>query len=601
MSHPRTAFRHSALESNVHIRLLKVSPDLCDGLISMSLTHVLLETESYNCLSYVWGETASDHEVLINGNVFRVRRNLHDFLERSRTLCPHEYLWVDAIAINQSDVRERNAQVERMGEIYKDAGKVFMWLGVSAGVDSVVSLVRDMATVYKSVMTLRAAALDQWSDHLEPAPGPLAPWSNCFWAACRLRLSQLYVQVDPDRHTLAARLICILIKEHVVASPDRFKESFTAIVSCEYISRVWVCQEVAYARNPWLVTSGSSLSFLDFMYVFGFGVDDTKDSLAAHNSVVDAAGRLLAGCEMGSLFSLRRSLEDKTKHNEKLQSLVSFYAYRDRKLGCKIPRDRIYAIRGLIDLGTRLSVDYQTDEVALFWKAADNFTKSYGDSDGSYEILSLLHYLLEIDVCRLGAQAGVYLFNFGGNDPDTRASLFRGNAWSIFVSCRLWSDKHRQLKFVLNEQQQQYELDSATTGVGAMSTAPVLIWLDRYEWDIRPVKPTDRLLIRALAASSQSANPTENSLNLLDDERSGRLLAAKLPRKLVAEMIQEPKGWHIPPVARHASGNTADTSWKNFDDAVDAECNNIVGTQPNADERELLDGLRSIEWNYWDE
>lgn len=39
------------------------------------------------------------------------------------------YLWVDALCINQDDVLERNSQVGRMGELYKNAECVHCWIG----------------------------------------------------------------------------------------------------------------------------------------------------------------------------------------------------------------------------------------------------------------------------------------------------------------------------------------------------------------------------------------------------------------------------------------------------------------------------------------
>lgn len=38
-------------------------------------------------------------------------------------------LWIDAICINQSDIKEREEQVARMAHIYKRARRVVVWLG----------------------------------------------------------------------------------------------------------------------------------------------------------------------------------------------------------------------------------------------------------------------------------------------------------------------------------------------------------------------------------------------------------------------------------------------------------------------------------------
>ena len=46
-----------------------------------------------------------------------------------------EYLWADAICINQDDVSEKTFQVANMGRIFRNAGQVFAWLGLE-GADS---------------------------------------------------------------------------------------------------------------------------------------------------------------------------------------------------------------------------------------------------------------------------------------------------------------------------------------------------------------------------------------------------------------------------------------------------------------------------------
>ena len=48
-------------------------------------------------------------------------------------------LWLDAICINQEDVTERGHQISMMGEIYRSASRVHIWLGHAAdGSDSLI-------------------------------------------------------------------------------------------------------------------------------------------------------------------------------------------------------------------------------------------------------------------------------------------------------------------------------------------------------------------------------------------------------------------------------------------------------------------------------
>jgi hypothetical protein len=91
----------------------------------------------YKCLSYTWGEPCEGREILLNGCTFRVRDNLFEFLDIARRLFPMEFLWVDAICIDQNNVAERGHQVERMGRVYECALGVLIWLGIFSSLEHI--------------------------------------------------------------------------------------------------------------------------------------------------------------------------------------------------------------------------------------------------------------------------------------------------------------------------------------------------------------------------------------------------------------------------------------------------------------------------------
>lgn len=99
----------------------------------------------YYALSYTWGDPRPRNEhdggeenlaylhshfsISCDGHQFRVRKNLYEALQHLRRYSDMEYLWVDAICINQADDIERNAQVAIMGKIYASAHAAIVWLG----------------------------------------------------------------------------------------------------------------------------------------------------------------------------------------------------------------------------------------------------------------------------------------------------------------------------------------------------------------------------------------------------------------------------------------------------------------------------------------
>lgn len=92
-------------------------------------THERQDHPAYEALSYVWGDPSSRREINLDGNRISVTENLESALRHLRHLVEPRMLWIDALAINQEDVEERNTQVKHMGSIYKQAWQVVIWLG----------------------------------------------------------------------------------------------------------------------------------------------------------------------------------------------------------------------------------------------------------------------------------------------------------------------------------------------------------------------------------------------------------------------------------------------------------------------------------------
>lgn len=112
------------------IRLLKLHKSEDESaIVSCSLETVsLTKPIPYTALSYCWGESDVTCEILIDGVSVQVTTNLEAALYRLRKE-KVEWLWADAICINQSDAEEKSLQVMRMNLIYRKATKVIVWLG----------------------------------------------------------------------------------------------------------------------------------------------------------------------------------------------------------------------------------------------------------------------------------------------------------------------------------------------------------------------------------------------------------------------------------------------------------------------------------------
>jgi hypothetical protein len=133
-------FRYAPLDHMTgSIRLIQILPGPEDSVIRCEMLHTTIYEATYTCVSYTWEPEYPKHNIEINGHVLSVGHNLHQFLQAYR--CHREQgelqvrkfdervprgvnktplanmLWIDAICIAQSDVHEKNHQVQQMGSI----------------------------------------------------------------------------------------------------------------------------------------------------------------------------------------------------------------------------------------------------------------------------------------------------------------------------------------------------------------------------------------------------------------------------------------------------------------------------------------------------
>jgi hypothetical protein len=153
-------FTYDEMNSSRSIRLLKVEDRDGPRLVCTLATFRLTNAPPYHALSYTWGDpfglpnlereagiaqvaatlqqenyTGAPHKIVkCNGKRLRIGLNLFEALEQLSTsessdLVPHQYIWADAICIDQRDAAEKDQQMLLMGEIYASAATVIVWLG----------------------------------------------------------------------------------------------------------------------------------------------------------------------------------------------------------------------------------------------------------------------------------------------------------------------------------------------------------------------------------------------------------------------------------------------------------------------------------------
>jgi hypothetical protein len=101
-----------------------------------------MDCPKYAALSYTWGDQSEKRTIFfprsqdVNDERYhhlKVGENLFQALRQAPYVEDGvEWMWIDAICINQSDLEEKGDQVAKMYDIYKQSKYVMAWLGPAA-------------------------------------------------------------------------------------------------------------------------------------------------------------------------------------------------------------------------------------------------------------------------------------------------------------------------------------------------------------------------------------------------------------------------------------------------------------------------------------
>jgi hypothetical protein len=112
------------------IRLIELLPaGTLEDSLHCELTQARLDDHPpYEAVSYHWGGLELTHEISLNATVIKITKNLDEILRYLRDTSRSRMLWVDALCINQDDVKERSHQVTLMKEIYQSCVVDIVWI-----------------------------------------------------------------------------------------------------------------------------------------------------------------------------------------------------------------------------------------------------------------------------------------------------------------------------------------------------------------------------------------------------------------------------------------------------------------------------------------
>ncbi|KAI1302599.1 heterokaryon incompatibility protein-domain-containing protein [Xylaria venustula] len=328
--HKSSARRHiykedlAARNYNRTIRLLELLPgDPSDDIQCVLTPHTLQAgMQKYEALSYCWGSPAATKPIYLDGNVLDVTVNLRSALRHLRLTKSSRMLWVDAICINQSNIKERSSQVKLMSEIYRNAAQVLVWLGLSKNhTESTFVLLENLAS-----------EAEEFKRHPE-------------W------------QIDNKTN------------RRVEVSSDQ-QERIEELLFQDWFMRSWTVQEILSAKKALVISGWQSVSWHALSEAVAYASEQgrfltsnrdygsAEEDFVTLKPLIKAADYLEERAKVYSLIESSCDLEQRRESTQQLLELLSMFRLRL----ATDPRDKIYAFIGLVSEPQNLGIqaDYGT-------------------------------------------------------------------------------------------------------------------------------------------------------------------------------------------------------------------------------------------------
>ncbi|KAL1607660.1 hypothetical protein SLS60_002595 [Paraconiothyrium brasiliense] len=163
--------------------------------LDVDLVHVNIRNHPpYEAISYAWatqeGDDSLSQTVHCHGGTIPVTKTCEAALKRLRLWGRSRYLWVDALCIDQNNVKERNHQVGFMGTIFSNASQVLIYLGPgSPATDRMLNYLKgDESDSDKRIVI--HSVLDDFLDHR---------WFDRVWILQEIALARLATMVAGEK------------------------------------------------------------------------------------------------------------------------------------------------------------------------------------------------------------------------------------------------------------------------------------------------------------------------------------------------------------------------------------------------------------------
>lgn len=319
----------------------------------MTIAH-LQSPGPFQALSYVWGSSKVKRRALRiqtdscpDSDLLEITPSLETALRYLRRDSEAVTLWVDQICIDQSgNIPEKNAQVSVMGDIYRGASEVLIWLGESGeGSDDLIGKMKIGASLG------REAGIEK---HFLTS----APKNEEFWRMMSAVAGNYTAGQDTDQEAILT-LIRRATEDLVPNKTARLEiaRQLRAWFDRPWFTRIWVLQEYILSQEAVFVCGHGTIDTQEF--TLGHAVVNilcTGPQATNSEDVEDGSARLELQAAVGhdplnALAKLRRLSQNRpgaedTRHGL-CDLLREIYGTARSPMRSEQQRDRIFALLSL--------------------------------------------------------------------------------------------------------------------------------------------------------------------------------------------------------------------------------------------------------------
>ncbi|KAI1307194.1 HET-domain-containing protein [Xylaria venustula] len=325
------------------IRLIELRP-ACDGpelSVSFNCLSVDEATNTYEALSYTWGDSTESYVLLCGDTRLKITTSLQSALASLRLDSGPRVLWVDAICINQDDLLERGKQVRLMEKIYRSASKTVVYLG-DEGADS-------------------ALAAKYLENHMS-------------------RFKQALVDsINQRRIAEDASQMAVICMRSLGESQAKLFEGFNQIAVQEalvnllcrpWFRRIWVIQEFVVSPTVDMYCGKTMCEWGSLPIIFNWSFVEAGvswDHIAPRQKRIDF---FRAVTQMAQMHELRRNFHDKNGDGSKNDNLVKLLS-SCRTADATLPIDKVYALLNMSSAAHKPTPNYLMSKTDVYRQFAE--------------------------------------------------------------------------------------------------------------------------------------------------------------------------------------------------------------------------------------